>query len=114
VMLERRIHPPPGLLGIVVDRDVDAFGDRDPRRVASCLVERVADGAHLLSELGGRRGARAEEPVTMAHRSPQRGRVAAAEPQRRVRLLGWVWVPRRAPDPPETGGRIARQRPLAP
>src|SRR5262245_23552203 len=45
--VERRGHSLPRALGVVVHGDVDALGDREPRRIAALGGELLAHGLHL-------------------------------------------------------------------
>ena len=74
-----------GLVAVLPDRQVDPLGDREAGRVPTRLVERGPDDGGVLDELRRGRRSRAEEPVTEANGPPERIRVTAGQPDRRVR-----------------------------
>ena len=84
-----------------MDVDIDALGDREPRRVASGPLELGAHDRHLLGELRGRLRAGAEEAVAEADRPPQRVGVIAADPDRGMGLLNRLRLHRGAVELPE-------------
>jgi WS/DGAT/MGAT family acyltransferase len=91
------VETAPRTPGVVVDGDVNALGQPElPGRPAG-RRESLAHGQHLAGELGGGRGAGPEEAVTKPDRPPQRRGRAAAEPQRRVRLLERLRIQTRVP-----------------
>ena len=85
--LQGRVHLGPRAPGVLVDRDVDAFGDGEVPGRAPPLRERRPHDLDLLGELGRGGRPRAEEAVTQLHRPPQRGFTGPAEPQWREGLL---------------------------
>src|SRR2546429_377777 len=107
--------PPPRPRAVAIDRDVDALAERERRGIAPGLLEEAAQELGLVEERRRRDGARADEAVAELHGAPQRARVVAAEPERRVRLLQGG-----PPPPPALGGgeipppKEARPRPPAP
>jgi endoglucanase len=98
---QRGVHPCPGPLGVVVDRDVYALGDGEGLGGPSCLRERRPHHRDLLGEPRGGARPGAEEPVAQAYRAPQRGLAGRAEPERRVRLLKRLGLHRRVLELPE-------------
>ena len=84
---QRRTYTFPGPIDVVVDRDVDALGDRNVTRVSGSFPQRCSHDHDLLGELrsGGRPGS--EEPVGVANGTSQGRRMTRTEPDRRVRPL---------------------------
>src|SRR5216117_2082367 len=80
---------------VAIDRDVDALAERERRGIAPGLLEEAAQELGLVEERRRRDGARADEAVAELHGAPQRVRVVAAEPERRVRLLQGLRLHRR-------------------
>jgi hypothetical protein len=72
---------------IVIDGDVDAFGDPEFRGRSSAMGQRLSYDRDLVGKLGGCLRSSAEKAIAMLNRPPKRGGMAAAEPDRRLWLL---------------------------
>src|SRR5262249_57289768 len=88
--------------GVVVDSDVDTFGDPERRGISSLFVERLTHDLHLLGELCSGLRAGAKETAGVLHCATQRVGMTRTKPDRRMRFLEWLWLHRGAIELPET------------
>jgi hypothetical protein len=72
---------------IVIDGDVDAFGDPAFRDRSSAMGQPLSYNLDLVGILGGYLRSSAAKAIAMLNRPPKRGEMAAAEPDRRRWLL---------------------------
>jgi len=103
-LAEPRAQATLGALAIVIDRQVDALGDRELRGVVLRFFEETTQQRALRDEVGGGRRARAHPSVAMANGALECDLVARAEPDRRMRLLNRLGLHREVFEFPELAG----------
>ena len=101
-----------GAGGVVVDEEVDAFGNLEGGGVLLCFCQHRAKQLNLLGELCGGRPAGPKKAVAVAERTAHRCRVTATDPERGVGLLEGFGLHSRAFELPEAADEgNARLRP---
>src|SRR5205814_7234476 len=78
---------PLGARAIVINRQIDALGDRESSRVALCFVQETPQRAVLLDKIRRRRRTCAHPAVAMVHGTPESRGLTCSEPDGRVWLL---------------------------
>src|SRR5258708_21639531 len=82
-------------VGIMANRDVNAFCDPEFTRRPSAFCKRLANDLHLFGEVRRRLRSGAEEAVAVLDRPAQRRWMVAAKPDRRIGFGKRFGVPRR-------------------